>query len=87
MLGAQPPPLLIDHCSTFVPRFNVTAVVASAAFAIVPLPCAKVHDPVSVESTVFADTEVTEDVTHSVWLGVLIVAVVGKGETSRYTKF
>lgn len=60
----------IDHCKIFTPRFNVAAVVAALILASVPLPCANVQVPLSVNpgtaTGVLAETDVTEEVTHKV---------------------
>jgi len=86
MLLAQTPPLLMVHCSIFTPRFNVAVVFAAFTLAIVPLPCANDQVPTSgkfgsIVTVELAEMDVTEDVTQSVWFGVLIEAVVGAGFT------
>ena len=67
---------MTDHCNTFTPTFNVTAVVAEAVLAMVPPPCKNDHVPLCVyvvvltayvlDGTAFAEIVVTEFVTQSV---------------------
>lgn len=82
VLGTHTPLLVMLHCIMLTPTLSVTWVVAMLGLAKVPPPCRNDQVNVSVPAAgVLAETETTELVTQSVWLGVLIVTVVGAGLT------
>src|SRR6218665_3611054 len=86
VLLGQAPPFPMLHCNIFVPTFSVTWVLARLGLAKVPPPCRNDHARLSKPiNGVLADTDMTELVMQTVWLGVVIDAVVGAGLTEIVT--